>query len=93
MNKDLHNRRTGKSTRIIDNAIQALFRYGSIIIPYKFQENLFLEFNLEQVIMDSNVTKYQQENLQERILKRLKREHPFIGVSILNDVVKITKDE
>lgn len=81
-------RRSGKTTKIIDAAIQQLFTEGEIWIPSKYKirsvdvyDVKHFEFNEEykvKAVIDEDWNKgYAQEDLSERIIRRIDLEHKY----------------
>lgn len=72
-------RRTGKTTRIIDKAIQTLFTKGEILVPFTSSFNTLKGFKRGTLILDpieGDLDSENQRNLFARIMDRLEREHP-----------------
>ncbi|MBB1150266.1 hypothetical protein H4K35_09010 [Myroides sp. NP-2] len=76
-------RRSGRTTRIVDEAIQQLFTKGSIYVPTKthLEENLkdtrSVKKNMNYIVDPDWDKGYAQRDLFSRILKRLELEHNF----------------
>lgn len=69
------NRRTGKTTRLINLAIESLFKNGGIIIPLNISDITGKKFDYE-IFIDEEGGKHQQLNFRMWFFKRLKSEHP-----------------
>lgn len=70
-------RATGRTTRMIDNAIQCLFEQGNIIVPSKHikDENLrSIKYRIF-IDLDSRVGNKAQEHFLKKLLNRLNQEH------------------
>lgn len=87
-------RRTGKTTRSVDKAIQKLFRYGEITVPSKGQiDSGTLDVGIEEgtIIVDPDWMDGDrvQDHLRSRILRRLQEEHkPDIEISNSRIILK-----
>lgn len=74
-------RRSGKTTRTIDQAIQALFKYGIIYVPLNTEKLHGIlaigDFGPEQIIIDqdAHISNRVQEHLLNSIFRRLQIEH------------------
>lgn len=69
------NRRIGKSTRLIDNAIQFLFKTDAICIPFGSMFEMRRENNLVGIFKDEGDKYHNQKCFANRIIKRLNLEH------------------
>lgn len=68
-------RKTGKTTRAVDKAIQTLFEYGKIMI-LKYPKDTMKNFMSEEFIFeDEEITDKERRILFARILERLENEH------------------
>ena len=76
-------RRSGKTTRKVDKAIQVLFTEGGIFIPsytYLIKDNYddYVKIDLALIIDPDWLNNHNaQENLKFLILRRLKTEHSY----------------
>lgn len=73
-------RRSGKTTRLIDKAIQTLFESGMIFIPTWYSMNQYKRGKRAIKIptfidVDAHYANFAQENFSNRLLKRLEYEH------------------
>lgn len=71
-------RASGKTTRTVDEAIQKLFKYGVIIIPFNIGNKQFVnERNKDILVIDSDakVGNQAQREMCARLRKRLHSEH------------------
>ena len=70
-------RKEGKTTRLIDDAIQTLFKEGSICVPHESE----LPFNSRGIILkifideDAHETNRAQSHFRDRLFSRLFEEH------------------
>lgn len=76
-------RRSGRTTRTVDEAIQTLFTKGSILIPYssitELQRSTSRVSGVLQIPIIVDPDYFQadvQRDIQQLILNRLKSEHP-----------------
>lgn len=70
-------RRSGKTTRMTDEAVQALFTYGRIFVPNLERVPMELGLINEQVFVDpdADLGNYAQRHLRDNIIQRVEREH------------------
>ena len=76
-------RRSGKTTRAVDNAIQVLFKYGAIYIPTKTQikNNDFDGIPYSQIVKDEDWYEGKaQDEFARRIYNRLQIEHRHLEI-------------
>jgi hypothetical protein len=69
-------RRTGRTTRVIDKAIQTFFEEGQIIVPYSTTDTK--GFKKAQIITDPDLERVGetvQRHLLGKIIRRLTMEH------------------
>lgn len=71
---------TGKTTRVIDKAIQDLYRYGKLAVPknkaLEDMDFVFKDKTMTAMDPDWRSSSFIQVDLFHRILKRLQSEHP-----------------
>lgn len=93
--REFGNRRTGKTTRTVNLAIEKLFEYGSIIIPFQHelqQENNFIRGSRTPLIIDPDWEKSPtvQLELLRRVIKRLHHEAgDFVSICIVNNRISL----
>ena len=81
-------RRLGRTTRLVDNAIQTLFQEGEIFIPdSSWLESNGRGFTKEEIekrnlFIDVEGTGFSQKYFLRRLMRRLNAEHP--GQAILD---------
>ena len=88
-------RRSGKTTRTIDEAIQKLFTYGEITVPLNIGNRMYLNNKREETIVidpDAKIGNEVQRDLFSRIRKRLELEHRcMITVDVRAMMITIPK--
>lgn len=76
----INKRRIGKTTRVIDKAIQDLYKYGELVVPKNDaladRNFIFDDDRAIAVDPDWRCSPYVQKELFHSVLKRLKSEHP-----------------
>jgi hypothetical protein len=93
-------RRTGDTTRTIDKAIQMLFKYGFIYIQTKSNEEKYFgsggaiykeEYYIKDSAADEDGNNFfsVQNNLKDRIIKRLQFEHQHLDLKITGEKILI----
>lgn len=88
-------RRTGMTTRKVDEAIQMLFKHGFIqipIAPSRFQNKQPENYILDDAVYNASFAPV-QNHLKSKILDRLRNEHYHIELEINNTIISIKKDE
>lgn len=71
-------RRSGKTTRLIDHAIQVLFKEGRILAPITWDYDYMVKVGEDKLLMideDWKRGNRAQTDFIERLLKRLESEH------------------
>tara|TARA_R110000772_G_scaffold125124_3_gene231806 strand:- start:306 stop:593 length:288 start_codon:yes stop_codon:yes gene_type:complete len=94
-------RRTGETTRTVDKAVQLLFKHGFIYIQTKSNEEKYFGkhgvYREEYYIVDPHANEKEnnfnslQENLKNRILKRLHIEHQHLDLKVTKEKILIKK--
>tara|TARA_R110000796_G_scaffold118353_5_gene232004 strand:+ start:10487 stop:10777 length:291 start_codon:yes stop_codon:yes gene_type:complete len=95
-------KRTGGATRTIDKAVQLLFKYGFIYIQTKSNEEKYFgsrgeiykeEYYIKDPQADERENNFNtiQENLKNRILKRLHIEHQHLDLKVTKKKILIKK--
>ena len=92
-------RRTGKTTRMVDQAIQELFRYGRIRIPNQSDilnsvhiTNMAPQYTYVIIDPDYIEDTHIQQDLFKKIVKRLDNEHKVnLSVDFKNNIITLNE--